>query len=599
MKLRLLLSFVFSLLFMGAHAEFARRSFDNNMRYRGAYVVDYDESLTYTLYTDDGVMLSGADVYGLTDGLYNANPFTISLTDCFEFEMEKENFYWDNPKYDIFFAFSAGFINDTFKVVSHKREYESWVAEDGDIWLYTNCFRLTNQEGEIISENYTYGPIYVQGDHNILQCFDGDTMNIHHLSTAYDFRMISPDTLRYGQDFSLFGRVNGPNGDYGYTSLDLDMQCEGESSYYNPIMNIDYGNGDINGKDFILPATNFALGKNHLRANLYTVVETKDFVQKGHLEILDTVIYVECGLPELPPLKMLVDKDTLCYNDRVVLTVDNWYDMKYPAHFGQTQYRLYGDKETDAFVYDSTHTLRNFNPGRNRITVVRTDVCQRMSIDTVELTVIPELPQIDIDYTKDLCMGDTLVMTLNNLDQFRDYEKAYNANIRFDKIDAVSGYKRPVFTKHNTEKMLTSDPYFIFLEVSDDRCQANVQEFELNWQNCDQECVKDTVHIKPVSVDVVQNGVCDFSLVYTLKDSEGCSTYYYVDLNMEDCSGVESGTLDLLVQNNYVYLNEETKVSVFSIDGRKVFDGVCDNIKLPSGIYIFTTANAYRKVIIK
>lgn len=324
------------------------------------------------------------------------------------------------------------------------------------------------------------------------------------------------------------------------------------------------------------------------------------------ISIMVTDCETGCSSPELSEnVRLLINSssadDTICHRDISIVTIENWDRIQKESN-GNVNYTLEIQPDGRKIDLVDGYWSDTFGPGLHNFKVTRTDACGRVSIDSIFRLVRPELPRLDVSASSNkVCEGEDILFTINNwreVENISSYAYYYVKELESGKI---------FYFNNDTCRVKTTDLHSVFgtyrLDVyRNSYCGNDFYEFAIEAENCPKECPKDTVHIKPLSFDIVKNGTCDFSLVYTLKDKDGCDLYYAIDLDMENCNNNEDegdGVINLTVDGNYVYFDEETKVSIFSIDGRKVFDGKFKSVKLDSGIYIITTANAYRKVIIK
>ncbi len=598
MKLKLLLVALMSACCFGASAKIVlKKSVENNMKWESAYVVCQGDTVTYSYVDDTTDKLADNDSLGFLfdDKVIYGNTFSFIVTaqpgETTGLQLLNFAELYEDP--------NLGLIDDRYDtlVVALRGDVkETWVSTNDNLYIHDDkSFQLINPSGEIIERrNYpenTNNGLRINGPNNILRIFDGKELREYILKTGIDLRL-AKDTICEDED----------------AVFELMLEAEANNGYIR-IFDIEEKSFEFNATNSATAISKFPLGENNVRVEVAVYPSTPDFVQKEYREY-EFVVNIkqcnqDCNLPELPEVKLAINKDTFCYGEPLYFEVKDWWNISQTDT--TVRYKLYLGNDSsgiEAFEYDSI-SYWDAAPEFSKIKVVRTNGCGRVSTDSINITVIPWLPEIELNVSQnELCIGDTVELVMQNWDEYKKLEKEYNATIRFTLYNGDE-YIDDAFRFENTIKVIAKEnkyphPYVVgYLERGGLLCNEVAGFAEYDVKDCNQECIKDTVHIKPVSFDIVQNGVCDFSLVYTLKDSEGCSTYYYIDLDMEDCNGDDTQGIDLVVQNNYVYFNEDTKVSIFSVDGRKVFDGKCDSIKLESGIYIVTTANAYRKVIIK
>lgn len=599
MKQKLLLFSMLSMSCWGISAEVVQKSFEKNLKWEGAYVICEDESITYTYLKDDGSLLSEPDVAGISNGKATTNPYTISLADCEKIEKKVSNEYGETKPYK-FYTFDNGLTIDTFRAAVCTPIEEVWVAEQGDIWPETHCFQLSFGDKILADNNTINGPIYVQGDANTLKFFDGDTLRSYLLLTAFAIvpSYETGDTISQYQDAIFNAMWNGPVSEFGYAYV--DVRCENEGERFDPDGSWHEGQDVFKAPDI---AFKLPVGENHVTITAQTYTTTRDFQQKGWYQF-DYTVYVKCELPELPQIETILFPDiSVCEGDVFVLAIDEplYTSSDFSEHYNdyRIKYSIKYDNHTFQLNNEREFELHANEPGRHDLIITRTDACKRVSRDSASINVLPKLPRMILEATPDVCLGDTVQLHLVN---WQDLEMLSEGRVKYTIFDMNNQVlKENAFIDGQIFYQVCSnldDNGFIVRRI--DACGWEEEEvIEFHTDNCEDECPNDTIHIKPLSFDIVQNGVCDFSLVYTLKNAEGCTIHYAIDLNMEDCDGNEdASTIDLTIDGQYVVFNEETKVAIFSIDGRKMYDGKYSNVRLESGIYIITTANAYRKVII-
>lgn len=252
-------------------------------------------------------------------------------------------------------------------------------------------------------------------------------------------------------------------------------------------------------------------------------------------------------------------------------------------------YRVFGG-EADYTGTNNTNDYVSFSkPGTYHVVVWSTE--QNGCIDSAGsfVTVIPTPKfQLDANVTG-LCLGDTVFIRARGMGEGPD-ENMYE--IMHNGVPSYENFYSEIITEPGLKM-------YDVRVVNKDGCFTE-EHAEFEFKDCNNQCVDDTVHFKAASVDVIKNGTCDFSLLFTSKTDNGCLKYYFIDLDVEDCNGGnENVSIPLVVNGNTVNFESELSVEIFAADGRKVFGGKCKSVKLDTGLYIVTSNGAYRKVLIK
>lgn len=255
--------------------------------------------------------------------------------------------------------------------------------------------------------------------------------------------------------------------------------------------------------------------------------------------------------------------------------------------YNYVSYEVFGGDEVNRGTSDS---LFFSTPGTYQVVVWSTD--QNGCVDsTGSFVTVHPIPQFQIESNATgSCVGDTVcIKALAVIDDGPD-DNRYEIT-----------HEGKVF-RENYYKEIMKEPgwkYFDVLVTNKYGC-SSYKQTEFLFEDCNNQCVDDTVYFKAASVDVIKNGSCDFSLLFSTKTDNGCLKYYYIDLDVEDCNGGnENVSIPLVVNGNTVNFESELSVEIFAADGRKVFGGKCKSVKLDTGLYIVTSNGAYRKVVIK
>jgi len=397
-------------------------------------------------------------------------------------------------------------------------------------------------------------------------------------------------------------------GDSVYIGLsrwkDVKLDAEQSETYINYTI---YRNDNIDGDSISNAFTNDSthlIKMNKTGRNIFRVFRTDNCgnIFEDTICINVTDCETGCSEPELSEdVRLLINgchcNDTICYREGTVIRIENWDKIQEESN-GNVNYTL--EIQPDGIKVNLTDNYwgDSLDAGFHYFNVVRTDACGRESRDSLFLFVRPQLPHVQVTTAETISEGEDIIVRIDNWKELQNLEPYISYYVSLDGR-TYSFYNDTCHIK-SSEIRPSNDGYCKFTVNGGSYCNYETIEMVVKVEEAEKECPKDTVHIKPISFDIVQNGVCDFSLVYTLKDKDGCELFYAIDLDMDDCSGDDgNGVINLTVDGSYIYFDEETKVSIFSIDGRKMFDGKYKSVKLKSGIYIITTANAYRKVFIK